>query len=92
MSTGREAWLCVVEDADGNEETELVTIERNGDGARDRADERCSGDVHTPGEREQECRRQGGGVANGIPLGTRQEGRQPYQRDQKERRARRPAS
>jgi hypothetical protein len=33
MSTRREAWLCVVEDAGGNEETELVTIERNGDGA-----------------------------------------------------------
>jgi hypothetical protein len=32
MSADREAWLCVVEDADGNEETELVTIERNGDG------------------------------------------------------------
>jgi hypothetical protein len=33
MSTRREAWLCVLQDADGNEETELVTIERNGDGA-----------------------------------------------------------
>ena len=27
MSTAREAWLAVVQDADGNEETELVTIE-----------------------------------------------------------------
>ncbi len=33
MSTRREAWLCVVEDADGHEETELGTIEWNGDGA-----------------------------------------------------------
>jgi hypothetical protein len=33
MSSHREAWLCVLQDADGNEETELVTIERNGDGA-----------------------------------------------------------
>jgi hypothetical protein len=33
MSTHREAWLCVTQDADGNEETELVTIERTGDGA-----------------------------------------------------------
>jgi hypothetical protein len=31
MSTHREAWLCVLQDADGNEETELVTIERNGE-------------------------------------------------------------
>jgi hypothetical protein len=28
-----EAWLCVLQDADGNEETELITIERAGDGA-----------------------------------------------------------
>jgi hypothetical protein len=33
MSTIREAWLCVLQDADGNEETELVTIERRGEGA-----------------------------------------------------------
>ncbi len=33
MSSRREAWLCVLQDADGNEEMELVTIERNGDGA-----------------------------------------------------------
>jgi hypothetical protein len=33
MSSRREAWLCVLQDADGNEETELVTIERNGEGA-----------------------------------------------------------
>jgi hypothetical protein len=33
LSTRREAWLCVLQDADGNEETELVTIEWNGDGA-----------------------------------------------------------
>jgi hypothetical protein len=33
MSTRCEAWLCVLQDADGNEETELVTIERNGEGA-----------------------------------------------------------
>jgi hypothetical protein len=31
MSSLREAWLCVLQDADGNEETELITIERNGD-------------------------------------------------------------
>jgi hypothetical protein len=31
LSTRREAWLCVLQDADGNEETELVTIERNGE-------------------------------------------------------------
>jgi hypothetical protein len=28
-----EKWLCVLQDADGNEETGLVTIERNGDRA-----------------------------------------------------------
>ncbi len=33
MSTHREAWLCVLQDADGNEETELVTIEWNEDRA-----------------------------------------------------------
>jgi hypothetical protein len=33
MSTRREAWLCVLQDADGNEDTELVTIEWDGDGA-----------------------------------------------------------
>jgi hypothetical protein len=33
MSTIREAWLSVLQDADGREETELVTIERNTDGA-----------------------------------------------------------
>jgi len=31
MPTRREAWLCVLQDADGNEETELITIERKGD-------------------------------------------------------------
>ena len=30
MSSLREAWLCGLQDADGNEETELNTIERNG--------------------------------------------------------------
>jgi hypothetical protein len=33
MSSLREAWLCVLQDADGNEETELITIERDGRGA-----------------------------------------------------------
>jgi hypothetical protein len=33
MSSLREAWLCVLQDADGNEETELITIERAGNGA-----------------------------------------------------------
>jgi hypothetical protein len=33
MSSFREAWLCVLQDADGNEETELITIERDGRGA-----------------------------------------------------------
>jgi hypothetical protein len=28
MSTCREAWLCVLQDADGNEEMELIMIER----------------------------------------------------------------
>jgi hypothetical protein len=28
MSSSREAWLCVLQDADGHEETELITIER----------------------------------------------------------------
>ena len=32
MTNRREAWLCVLQDADGHEETELVTIERDGDG------------------------------------------------------------
>ncbi len=32
MSSLREAWLSVLQDADGNEETELITIERDGDG------------------------------------------------------------
>lgn len=32
MSSLREAWLCVFQDADGHEETELITIECNGDG------------------------------------------------------------
>ena len=32
MSSRLEAWLCVLQDADGNEETELITIDRNGDG------------------------------------------------------------
>jgi hypothetical protein len=33
MSSVREAWLCVLQDADGNEETELITIERVRDGS-----------------------------------------------------------
>jgi hypothetical protein len=33
MSTRREAWLSVIQNADGPEEVELVTIERNTDGA-----------------------------------------------------------
>lgn len=33
MSSLREAWLCVLQDADGNQETELITIECNGDGS-----------------------------------------------------------
>jgi hypothetical protein len=33
MSPIREAWLCVLQDVEGNEETELVTLERNGDTA-----------------------------------------------------------
>jgi hypothetical protein len=33
MLSLREAWLCVLQDADGNDETELITIERDGDGA-----------------------------------------------------------
>jgi len=33
MSTICEAWLCVLQDVDGHEETELVTIERNRDGS-----------------------------------------------------------
>jgi len=33
MWNRREAWLCVLRDADGHEETELVMIEWNGDGA-----------------------------------------------------------
>ena len=28
MASRREAWLCVLQDADDNEETELITIER----------------------------------------------------------------
>ena len=32
MSTRREAWLCVLQDADGSEETELIMIERDSDG------------------------------------------------------------
>ena len=32
MSNLREAWLCVLQDADGNEETELITIERGREG------------------------------------------------------------
>lgn len=32
MSTIREAWLSVVQDGDGREETELVTIDRDADG------------------------------------------------------------
>ena len=31
MSSLREAWLCVLQEMDGQEETELVTIERNGE-------------------------------------------------------------
>ncbi|MGH3117398.1 MAG: hypothetical protein ACRDQ2_09860 [Gaiellales bacterium] len=31
MSTRREAWLCVLQDADGHGETELITIERGRD-------------------------------------------------------------
>lgn len=33
MPRMREAWTAVVQDADGVEETELVTIERDGEGA-----------------------------------------------------------
>jgi hypothetical protein len=33
MSNLREAWFCVLQDADGNEETELVMIERGRHGA-----------------------------------------------------------
>ena len=33
MLSLREAWLCVLQDADGMEEPELITIERAGDGA-----------------------------------------------------------
>jgi hypothetical protein len=33
MSTRREAWFCILQDADGSEETELIMIERGGDGA-----------------------------------------------------------
>jgi hypothetical protein len=33
MPSLREAWLCVLQDADGNEEAELITIERDGGGA-----------------------------------------------------------
>lgn len=32
MPRTRESWTAVVQDADGVEETELVTIERDGDG------------------------------------------------------------
>jgi hypothetical protein len=32
MSTRRKAWLWVLQDADGREETELITIERNAEG------------------------------------------------------------
>jgi hypothetical protein len=32
MTSSREAWLCVLQDADGNEETELITIERGREG------------------------------------------------------------
>jgi hypothetical protein len=31
MPSHSEAWLCVLQDADGNEETELITIERSAD-------------------------------------------------------------
>jgi hypothetical protein len=34
MSSLREAWLCVLQDGNGKEETEWITIERYGDGAR----------------------------------------------------------
>ena len=34
MTSLPETWLCVLQDADDNEETELLTIERVGDGAR----------------------------------------------------------
>jgi hypothetical protein len=34
MSSLREAWLCGLQDGNGNEETEWITIERYGDGAR----------------------------------------------------------
>jgi hypothetical protein len=30
MPSLREAWLCVLQDADGNEEAELITIEDGG--------------------------------------------------------------
>jgi hypothetical protein len=33
MTSRRETWLCVLQDADDNEETELITIERACDGA-----------------------------------------------------------
>jgi hypothetical protein len=32
MTSRRETWLCVLQDADDNEETELITIERACDG------------------------------------------------------------
>ena len=33
MSNHREAWLWILQDADGNEETELITIQRGRDGS-----------------------------------------------------------
>jgi hypothetical protein len=33
MTSRRETWLCVFQDADSNEETELITIDRGRDGS-----------------------------------------------------------